>query len=404
MKIGFIGVRFAGLDGVTLESAKLADVLRAAGHEVSWFAGELGAEYTPGVAFAPARFDTAENLALQEACFGVEETAAAVLDEIEQRAMQLTAAIEEYIAAESIAVLIPQNALSIPMQLPLGMALAGLARGGMSMVAHHHDFAWERKRFYPNGVGSILEVAFPPIAPSVRHLVINSLAQQALQERTGASSSILPNVMDFENRPPPGDGEAFRRYAGLRADDIVLIQSTRIIPRKSIELTLELASLMADRAVKVVATHPGLDQGTEYAESLVQRAGDLGVDYRMAPVGGAGQPSLADSYAAADLVTYPSRIEGFGNALLEAIYYGCGVLVNRYPVFVADIAATGLNVIEINGAITTDTVGEVRTWLGDADLRQSASAANYEICLEQYSYATVRRRLLPLLDEPRAMT
>jgi glycosyltransferase involved in cell wall biosynthesis len=397
VRIGFIGVRFAGLDGVTLESAKLADVLRTAGHEVSWFAGELAAEFTPGVEFVPARFDTAENLALQERCFGVDETSTAVLDEIERRAAQLSAAIEEYVAAESIALLIPQNALAIPMHLPLGIALAGLARRGMPMLAHHHDFAWERERFYPNGVSSILEAAFPPIAPSVQHVVINSLAQQALQERTGATSSILPNVMDFENRPRPGDGDEFRCYAGLGADDTVLLQPTRIIPRKSIELTLELASHVADRAVKVVATHPGLDQGTAYAESLVKRAGDLGVDYRMAPVGGAGQPSLGDAYAAADLVTYPSRSEGFGNALLEANYYGRPLLVNRYPVYVADIAPTGLDVIEIEGAITSATVDLVTSWLGDAARQEAAAERNYEICLAHFSYAAARRCLLPLV-------
>lgn len=398
MKVGFVGVRFAGLDGVTLESVKLATVLRVAGHDVSWFAGELGAAFTPGVEFMAARFDTAENMALQEACFGVEQTSTAVLNEIEQRAAQLTAAIEAFIAAESVDLLIPQNALSIPMQLPLGVALARLASKGIPMVAHHHDFAWERERFYPNGVEAILESTFPPIAPRLQHMVINSLAQQALLERTGARASVLPNVMDFEKRPPPGDGGAFRRYAGFGADDTVLLQPTRIIPRKSIELTLELAAQLADRTVRVVVTHPVLDQGSEYADSLVRRSGDLGVDYRIAPVGGAGQPSLADAYAAADLVTYPSRIEGFGNALLEAIYYGRPLLVNRYPVYVADIAPTGIEAIEFDGAITSATVDEVTEWLGDAARQESATERNYQAGLEHYSFAAVRRRLLPLLE------
>lgn len=400
MRIGFVGVRFAGLDGVTLEAAKVAQVLRVAGHEVSWFAGELGVEFTPGVQFLQARFDSAENLAVQDACFGVEETSSSVLDTIERRAAELRGAIEEWVAAESIDVLIPQNASSIPMQLPLGLALSELARAGMPMVAHHHDFAWERERFYPNGVGELLEAAFPPVTPSVEHVVINSIARQALLDKTGADSSVLPNVMDFETRPRLGDGEGFRRYAGLSPNDTVLLQPTRIIPRKSIELTIHLAAQLNDRSnrlARVVVTHPVLDEGDDYAANLVDLAGELGVQYTVAGVGEPGQPTLADAYAAADLVTYPSHIEGFGNALLEAIYCSRPVLVNRYPVYVADIAPTGLDLIEIDGEVTSETVNSVISWLGDGDRLASAAERNYEICLRHFSYAAVRRVMQPLI-------
>lgn len=399
MKIGFVAVRFAGLDGVTLEAAKVADVLRGAGHDVFWFAGELGPGFTPGVEFPGARFDTVENSALQERCFGVERTSATTLGEIEQRANELEAAISGFVQTYRVDVLVPQNALSIPMQLPLGIALARLARAGVPTVAHHHDFSWERERFYPNGVGTILDAAFPPTGPSVKHIVINSLAQHELARRKGADSTVLPNVMDFENEPEPGDGAAFRRYAGLGSGDTVLLQATRIIPRKSIELSLELAAQLGDASVKVVATHPDLDEGNEYADSLIRKASDLGVDYRMSSVGKPGQPSLADAYAAADLVTYPSRIEGFGNALLEAIFYGCAALVNRYPVYVADIAPTGLDLIEIDGAITSETLDEVGQMLSDAQMRASVAASNYEICRSNFSYGTVSRQILPLFDD-----
>ena len=38
--------------------------------------------------------------------------------------------------------------------------------------------------------------------------------------------------------------------------------------------------------------------------------------------------TLFDVYPHADLVTYPSHYEGFGNAFLEAIYFGKPVVVN----------------------------------------------------------------------------
>lgn len=398
MRVGFVSVRFAGLDGVTLEAAKIADVVVKAGHEAVWFAGELSADFSPGVEFPPARFDSPENLALQEGCFGVDQTALGTLDMIEARATVLEAGIREFIAGYGVDVLVPQNALSIPMQLPLGVALARLARVGVPVVAHHHDFGWERDRFYPNGVDSILDSAFPPIAPAVKHVVINTVAQRELLKRTGADSTVLPNVMDFETTPDPGDGAAFRRYAGLAADDVVLLQATRIIPRKAIELTLQLAAGLNDPAVKVVVSHPAHDEGDTYADELVKLAEQLGVDLRTSAAGGPGQPSLRDAYAAADLVTYPSRIEGFGNALLEAVYYRRPLLVNRYPIYVADIAPTGLTFIECEGAITQSTIADVERLLTDPHAHEATLAANYEICRENFSYGVVRERFLPLLD------
>ena len=39
--IGFVSTRFAGTDGVTLESSKWAEVLKKNGNRCFWFAGEL---------------------------------------------------------------------------------------------------------------------------------------------------------------------------------------------------------------------------------------------------------------------------------------------------------------------------------------------------------------------------
>ena len=39
--IGFVSTRFAGADGVSLESSKWADVLEQNGHRCFWFAGEV---------------------------------------------------------------------------------------------------------------------------------------------------------------------------------------------------------------------------------------------------------------------------------------------------------------------------------------------------------------------------
>ena len=54
----------------------------------------------------------------------------------------------------------------------------------------------------------------------------------------------------------------------------------------------------------------------------------------------------------ADFVTYPSLYEGFGNALLEAIYFRKPVLINRYSIFVRDIEPKGFRLLTMDGFVT----------------------------------------------------
>ena len=65
------------------------------------------------------------------------------------------------------------------------------------MLAHHHDFYWERQRFAVNCVGDYIAMAFPPDLPSVWHVVINTnQAQQLAWRRGGVTARVVPNVID----------------------------------------------------------------------------------------------------------------------------------------------------------------------------------------------------------------
>ncbi|MFN8402620.1 MAG: hypothetical protein U0V48_03575 [Anaerolineales bacterium] len=57
-------------------------------------------------------------------------------------------------------------------------------------------------------------------------------------------------------------------------------------------------------------------------------------------------------YPHADMVTYPSAIEGFGNAFLEAVYYRRLILVNNYSIYEVDIKPKGFRTIWFDGFIS----------------------------------------------------
>jgi glycosyltransferase involved in cell wall biosynthesis len=396
MRLGMVSTRFAGLDGVTLEAAKVAAALGEDGHEFAWFAGELGPEFHPGHRAPAAHFASDENRQLEAASFGSDADRDRVASIIEQRAGRLESELAGFVAEFGIDALVVQNAMAIPMQLPLGIALANfIGARAMPTVAHHHDFGWERARFVDCAVPEVLETAFPAIGPSISHVVINQDARDELQARRGVDSVVLPNVMDFAHPPTRGDGARYRKEAGLALSDIVLLQPTRVIPRKGIELTIRLAHELRDPRVKVVVSHPDDRVDTYWAE-LAALAADLGVDLRLAPAG-RGASSLPDAYAAADLVCFPSLYEGFGNALLEAFYYRRPVFVNRYPVYVRDIAPTGVLCIEADGEVTAEVVARAAAWLEDPSRAAAAVDRNYAAGREHFSFQVVRDRLEPLL-------
>ena len=399
MLIGMISTRFSGLDGVTLESSKVARALAADGHRFAWFAGELADSFRPGTEYPPAHFNTPENRDLQAAAMAWSDPMDDLVTVIAHRRAELREALWGFLAALAPDVLMIQNASAIPMQLPLGLAIADvIEESGLPTIGHHHDFAWERRRFDGCIVPEVVDRAFPPLLPNLAHVVINQDARDELRRRTGIEATVVPNVMDFANPPPPATGAAFRDAAGLSPSDIVLLQPTRIIRRKGIELTLELAARLADPTIKVVITHPE-DIDTEYWDALQEQVSSSGVDLRLAS-GGTDARSLADAFAAADLVCFPSLHEGFGNALLEGFYYRRPVFVNRYPVYRRDIAPTGMRCIECSGAITDRAVDQAARWLAGSPESEAAIETNHEVGLEHFSFDTVRGRLRNLLPTP----
>ncbi len=416
MNIGFISTRLAGTDGVSLETAKLATILQRMNHTVFYCAGELEPDGPPGLLVPAMHFTYPEAKRIHDEAF-LGPAPDDLRDRIRTMAAALKTRIGAFVEQFAIDVLFPQNALAIPMHIPLGVALTDyIAETNILTLAHHHDFYWERERFSHCAVPEVLDYAFPPTLPSMRHLVINSLARAALLARKGIAAHWLPNIFDFATPPPAADAfsAAIREAMGVAPDDHVFLQPTRVVPRKGIELAIELLQRLADPRNKLVITHHAGDEGMAYLRTLQALAKETNVDLhyvadRFAPTrqvapDGTKTYSLWDAYPQADFVTYPSFIEGFGNAFLEAVYFRRPLLVNRYPVYEADLAPLGFRCVEIDGAVTDETVTQVKRILEETDLRQKMIEHNYAVAREHFSYEAVTPLLSKLLKPSKNFT
>ncbi len=408
--IGFVSTRFAGTDGVSLESAKWAEVLEASGHRCFWFAGDLDRDPEKSLLVEEAHFEHDTVQWVQERAFGRKGRKAEVTDMLHALRSLLKVRLYEFIEKFHLDVLIAQNSLTIPMHIALGLAITEVAaETEMPTIAHHHDFYWERVRFSVTAVHDYLQMAFPANLPNIQHVVINSVAQEELALRTGISSIVIPNVLDFEN-PPQVDQDYtanLRREIGLDEDDCMILQPTRIIQRKGIEHAIELVKKLGDPRYKLVISHDAGDEGYDYADWLRDHAREDGVDLRFIATrvaekrsvnaDGEKQYTLWDVYPHADFITYPSLYEGFGNAFLEAIYFQKPILVNRYGVFVRDIEPQDFELVVMDGFLTKKVVQAVREILENPRRWKQIVEHNYEVATRHYSYAVLRKRLNFLL-------
>jgi len=421
--VGFVSTRFAGTDGVSLETAKWADVFERVGFSCFYLAGELDRSPESSFLVEEAHFQHPDIKDIFRNCFGARVRRRFVTQKIYQLKRKLKDDLYRFIEKFEIDLLVPENALTIPLNLPLGIALAEvISETGMPTIAHHHDFFWERQHFMVNAAWEYLNMAFPPHLPPIKHVVINSSAGNQLSLRTGISSTIIPNVMDFENPPPialsskscgmaamnqaPAEDDYaadVRQALGLGDDELLILQPTRVVKRKGIEHAIELVHRLGMKA-KLVISHASGDEGYDYEYSKMLKVDTYFVsniinENRGLTKNGRKIYTLEDVYPHADLVTYPSTFEGFGNAFLESIYFCRPIVVNTYSIYTMDIKPKGFSVIEIDGYVSDEAIRKTKKVLTDSEFRDKMVEHNYETAKHYYSYSVLYNKLINVIKD-----
>ncbi|NLI07643.1 MAG: glycosyltransferase family 4 protein [Thermotogaceae bacterium] len=370
MRIGLIHYRAGLMDGVSLEMEKWRAVLTGMGHSVEIVAGNScpGVDITiPGIEYNDVR-----NLALNERLYekGEIETQA-LFEEIHERSEELLRDFDRELSRFDL--LVPNNIWSLGWSLPAGLALYMYARdSGKPFISHNHDFWWDRPYYsspHP-GVVEILERYFPPSLENVSHITINSISAGDLLRRRKLRATVVPNVMDFAQQSWTSweKNLQLRRLAGIAENDVVFLQATRVTERKAIELAVELVarfnslshvlkgrSLYTGREFSgrahLVLTGLTEKRSLGYREKIDALASKLGVNvvdlsYHCCET----QKEFFQSYSIADIVTYPSILEGWGNQLLEAMFARKPVALFKYAVFKSDIEDSGLSFVDLGNS------------------------------------------------------
>jgi len=400
-----------------LEAAKWAEVFWQDQHVSYWYGGMLDRDPEASLCVPEAFFGHSENRWINEQLWNRTSRGQEASRRIRELAEYLKGTLYDYRERFGLDILILQNVLTIPMHIPLGVAVTEfLLETQMPAIAHHHDFYWERQRFQISAVGDYLEMAFPPRIPHLQHVVINQAAKDQLGWRKGISSMLIPNVLDYEHPPGPVDDYAadVRGEMGLAPGDLLILQPTRVIPRKGIEHAIQLLRRLGNPRCKLVVSHTAGDEGHSYCDEICELAQDEGVELILFGGRVADRRQLDDSrckvyilkdlYPHADLVTFPSLYEGFGNALLEAIYFRKPLVIGNYSVYSRDIEPKGISLPTIDGFIDRELVEHTRRILEDREHRETLVEHNYRIAERYFSYRVLRDSLHLLIANIRNLT
>jgi len=446
MNIALSHFRIGETDGVSLEMEKWKLILEKLGHKVYYLAGSPG--NTDAYIIPELHYKEVENLKFIENAFVKledykdENEFKAAIEAYTERAEKH---LEEFIKEYEIDVLVPNNIWSRGWNIPVAIAFTNVIKKlGIKCVAHNHDFYWEREKFKKGTcdyVEKCLRDYFPPKDNLIKHVVINEIARKALKERKGLDSTNVPNVFNFSAQSWTVDDYSsdFRETIGLNDGDILVLQATRIVERKAIELAIDVvAKLMSNKNLdtlysnnlydgrqftkdsRIVLVLAGLHEfSSKYIEFLKIRAEEKGVellfineiieDVRCTKEGKKCY-SLWDAFANSDLVTYPSIYEGWGNQFLETVFARKPVVVYEYPVYLTDIKSCEFDIISLG---STHTVAENKLVdVADEILERAAAESieilidnskrnhmvekNFEICKRNFSYDSLEKILKKL--------
>ncbi len=217
-------------------------------------------------------------------------------------------------ALASADLVLVENVLSIPLNLPASRVLAEIL-ADRPAVLHHHDPPWQRTRF-----ANVTEL--PADDRCWRHVTINRLTERQFAER-GLTATTIYNGFDLD--PPPGRRLETRQRLGLSSHDRLVAHPVRAIERKNIPEAVNITERVGG-----IYWLPGpAEEG--YVDELDRIVATAQCSVLRTPIDG-DTLTMSDLYAASDLIVFPSTWEGFGNPPIEAAIHGRPVVVGRYPV------------------------------------------------------------------------
>jgi hypothetical protein len=387
---------------------------------------------------------------------------------INEKAIYAKGIIKQFVKKHNIDLLIAHNTshpYNFITAVGLGYFVEELRDRGIiwpKIMVWWHDSYFERKQFsQPNPVikkylkylpGTEIDgIAFiNQTQPDLGKKLFRSLNYPRTEKFFENRTIVVPNTssIDWEWESLPWDedvlnapaldnyNDTFMRDIGLiceiekrdftMEDTLILLQHTRIVPRKKIETALDFAFQLEERyrndgirkcIVLLISGHSG-DEQVEYRKMLGEYYNTLSKKNKHANVimifgehrilshrdiivdkkyyNFYEVPAIVAAYGG--IGTYFSEVEGFGNNLLEMVSFGLPVIINKYDVYKSDIEHLGFKFPAIEkGILTGEVISDAYQILNDHKTRNEIIHHNLQILHKKLDHKIIAEKLKPLV-------
>lgn len=195
---------------------------------------------------------------------------------------------------------------------------------GLRIVAHYHnqyDDKWTE-----GSPALLLEQRLAGVTDAM--VAVSDVVRGHVAEAIGVAPgkiAVIPNGLDA-GKVRAVDREAARRAFGLSPDDLAIGLIGRVCAQKGQEDMVEAALLLSHRKPEAVVLMIGALEDGALHDRLAARIAAAGAGGRIRFCG--HMPDIAPAYAALDILAAPSRWEGFGLMLVEAMAAGLPIVAS----------------------------------------------------------------------------
>jgi glycosyltransferase involved in cell wall biosynthesis len=270
--------------------------------------------------------------------------------------------------------------LLLPLQAARsGAALLHAASGTMPLlrtlptVVTVHDLAWLRVQSHTRAYARAYFGALQARAYRTAAAVICDSQFTASEYRTLVDARATPDVVY------PGVDERFAAITRRPDDAPFALVTGTVETRKNLLVLVE--ALPAIPQLHIVSVGPQ----TPYADAVRARAVELGVADRLELRGYVTREALDDLYARATCALIPSRYEGFGYALAEALCAGLPAIAARSSSLI-EVAAGALPLVDPNDI--SGWVDAIRTLLADRERAELDAASHRAANVTRFAWPT----------------
>ncbi len=392
-------------------------------------------------------------------------------DQIHKYALYAKEVIKEWVESHSIDLIIAHNTshpYNLITAIGLGYYIEELRDQGLiwpKLMVWWHDSSMERERFNNPNIVIKKYLKYLPGTYIDGLVFINKkqplLAKKYFKEYFEGNSenffkrrtSVIPNTSDITwdwhlpdwswdeliYAEQDNYNKSFFKDLGLIAklkkdrftleDTALLLQHTRVVPRKKIETAIDFAFRLEKKlregkyrkkCVALVISGPAGDEMAEYRQSLEEYFNekqeenpdshvfmifgekiilshrDIIVDRRYYAF--SEIPSIIASQGG--IGTYFSEIEGYGNNLLEMMSFALPVVVNRYEIFKLEIEPLGFRLPAIDkNELNDEVVDAAIRLLTDFKYRNETVLQNLEVLNKKLNHKVIARKLSSIIQD-----